>query len=128
MEGGVPTQLAQSIPELIASALKQAGTPIEAPSKLPPPLLEADSWSVRQKVRFLVLRHCRHGWFTSTDIRELYERTFDPTIALATISTYLSRMFKEGNLTRRGSMAQREYRVNVEELTDEIANILAARV
>jgi hypothetical protein len=34
-------------------------------------------------------------------------------------------MHKEGSLTRRGSAAQREYRVNIEELTDEIAAVLA---
>jgi hypothetical protein len=37
-------------------------------------------------------------------------------------------MHKEGSLTRRGSAAQREYRVNIEDLTDEIAAILADKI
>jgi len=125
MEGGVPPIIAQSIPEIVASALRQIGTsrPTRGPS-----LLEADSWTVREKVQYIVLRYCRHGWFTSGDVKELYDRTFRPPISLATASTYLSRMYQSGILSRRGSAAQREYRVNVEELDEEIAALTAAKI
>lgn len=128
MEGGVPNSIAQSIPDFIASALNESGQLTTSTSPKTPTLEEADSWTIREKIRYLVLRYCRHGWFTSKDVKELYDRTFHPDVALATVCTYLSRMNSGGSLTRRGSMAQREYRVNVEELTDEITRILATNV
>jgi hypothetical protein len=127
MEGEVPTILAESIPDLIASALTKTKHSKETPTEQPLKLMDAESWTVREKVRYVVLRHCRHGWFTSKDVRELYDRTFHPPIAMATTSTYLSRMFQDGSLARRGSVAKREYRVNVEELADEIAALLATK-
>ncbi len=119
--------LPSSITESIATALQDTETPGTAKEPLTetPEIPDFESWTVRKKVRYIVLRNCRHGWFTSKDIQELYEHTFHPSIPLATASTYLSRMHKEGNLSRRGSAAQREYRVNIEDLTDEIAAILA---
>ncbi len=123
---GLPTSLTDSI----ASALKESGTdsPIQNTPSEGLTIPDIESWTVRQKVRYIVLRHCRHGWFTSKDVQELFERTFHPTVPLATVSTYLARMHKEKNLTRRGSAAQREYRVNIEDLTEEIAAILATKV
>lgn len=122
--------LPASITESISTALKgtdKASTSAETPpssSAIP----DVESWTVRQKVRYIVLRNCRHGWFTSKDIQELYDHIFHPSIPLATASTYLSRMHKEGSLTRRGSAAQREYRLNIEDLTDEIAEVLANQI
>ncbi len=122
--------LPSSITESIATALKDPGTPEltkdspTASTQLP----DFESWTVRQKVRYIVLRNCRHGWFTSKDVQELYEHTFHPSIPLATASTYLARMHKEGSLSRRGSAAQREYRVKIEDLTEEIAAILADKI
>lgn len=120
---GLPT----SITESIATALQGTDQPTKTTEELvsPSEIPDFESWTVRQKVRYIVLRNCRHGWFTSKDIQELYEHTFHPTIPLATASTYLARMHKEGSLTRRGSAAQREYRLNIEDLTDEIAEVLA---
>ena len=120
---GLPSSITQSI----TTALQ--GTEETMITKDTPPEIaeipDYESWTVRQKVRYIVLRNCRHGWFTSKDIQELYEHSFHPPIPLATASTYLARMHKEGSLTRRGSATQREYRVNIEDLTDEIAAILA---
>jgi len=127
MEGGVPATIAQAIPDFVASALKQSNVLQSTPDRSQPTLLEADSWTVREKLRYVVLRYCRHGWFTSRDVKEIYDRTYHPSIALATVCTYLARMSAEASLTRRGSPARREYRVNVEELADEIAGALATK-
>lgn len=128
MEHGVPPTIAQTIPDLIATAIGQtANTPPLLP-KTKYPLLDTESWTVKEKVRYIVLRYCRHGWFTSRDVLELYNRTFHPSLVLATISTYLARMHKNSSLTRRGSTAQREYRVNTEELSDEISSLLAVKI
>ncbi|MFX1474118.1 MAG: hypothetical protein ACFFCO_01405 [Promethearchaeota archaeon] len=128
MEHGVPPTIAQSIPNLIATAIGQASTTPSPPTKGKYPLLDTDSWTVKEKIRYIVLRYCRHGWFTSRDVLELYNRTFHPSLVLATVSTYLARMHKDGSLSRRGSAAQREYRVNIEELSDEISSLLAIKI
>jgi len=127
MEGGVPSNIAKVIPDLIASALPQPSLQTSTKTRDISLLTDSESWTVREKVRYVVLKHCRHGWFTSKDVKELFDITFHPPISLATSSTYLSRMHKEGSLARRGSSAQREYRVNVEELADEISSILATK-
>jgi hypothetical protein len=128
MEHGVPPTIAQSIPDLIANAIGQTNNMPTPTPKAKYPLIDTESWTVKEKVRYIVLRYCRHGWFTSRDVLELYNRTFHPSLVLATVSTYLSRMHKESSLTRRGSTAQREYRVNVEELRDEISSLLAVKI
>jgi hypothetical protein len=127
MEGGVPPTIAQAIPDFVASAFKQSNILQPTPDRPESTLLEADSWTVREKLRYVVLRYCRHGWFTSRDVKEVYDRTYHPLIALATVCTYLARMSGDGSLSRRGSSARREYRVNVEELADEIAGVLATK-
>ncbi len=124
---GLPSILTESIPQLIATAIKESSNQPLQPEPEYSDLVDFDSWTVREKVRFVVLRHCRHGWFTSKDVQEIYDRSFHPEISLATTSTYLARMHKKGSLARRGSAAQREYRVKVEEISDEIASILATK-
>jgi hypothetical protein len=122
--------LPSSITESLVSALSQSGTdiPDQQPTTEIQTLPDVDSWTVFQKVRYIALRNCRHGWFTSKDIQELFERTFHPPLRLATASQYLKRMHDGGTLSRRGSAAQREYRVNIEDLTEEIAALLATKV
>lgn len=123
---GLPSSIVESISSAIqgtTEAVSSTEGTVEHPE-----IPDVESWTVRQKVRYIVLRNCRHGWFTSKDIQELYDHTFHPPIPLATASTYLSRMHKEGSLTRRGSAAQREYRLNIEDLTDEIAAVLAHKI
>ncbi len=122
--------LPESITQSISKALNQSGTEETptTPAKELTTLADIESWSLFRKVRYIVLRHCRHGWFTSSDIQELYNRTFHTPLRLATASQYLRRLHDEGNLTRRGSPAQREYRVNIEVLEEEIATILATKV
>jgi hypothetical protein len=125
-DDGLPSSITESISTALKSTDTTTSTAETPPSSAAIP--DFESWTVRQKVRYIVLRNCRHGWFTSKDIRELYDHTFHPPIPLATASTYLSRMHKEGSLTRRGSAAQREYRLNIEDLTDEIAEVLANQI
>lgn len=128
MEHGVPPSIAQTIPDLIASAIGKTSSAPTPTTDTQYPLLDTESWTVKEKVRYIVLRYCRHGWFNSRDVLELYNRTFHPSLVLATVSTYLARMHKESSLTRRGSTAQREYRVNIEELSDEISSLLAVKI
>ena len=54
-------------------------------------------------------------WFTTQELRERYETVADD-IKLSTVSTYLSRMNRDGLLDKRGNRNNRQYRLieNVE--------------
>jgi len=58
-------------------------------------------------------------WFTSSEIKRIYEEAFEEDVRLSTISTYLASMHSEGILERRGSRAKRQYRLLLTERTDE---------
>lgn len=49
-------------------------------------------------------------WFTSQEIKERYETVADD-IKLSTVSTYLSRMNRDGLLDRKGNRNNRQYRL-----------------
>jgi hypothetical protein len=49
-------------------------------------------------------------WFTTQELREHYETVADD-IKLSTVSTYLSRMNRDGLLDKRGNRNNRQYRL-----------------
>ena len=51
------------------------------------------------------------GWFTSSQIKRIYEALFEENLRLSTISTYLASLYSSGILERTGSRAKRQYRV-----------------
>jgi hypothetical protein len=51
-----------------------------------------------------------NAWFTSQVLRERYETVADD-IKLSTVSTYLSRMNRDGLLERKGNRNNRQYRL-----------------
>ena len=57
-------------------------------------------------------------WFTTQELRERYETVADD-IKLSTVSTYLSRMNRDGLLDRRGNRNNRQYRL-LEEIEPEM--------
>jgi len=57
-------------------------------------------------------------WFTTQELRERYETVADD-IKLSTVSTYLSRMNRDGQLDRRGNRNNRQYRL-LEEIEPEM--------
>lgn len=70
-----------------------------------------EGMSQKEKV-FLLLKHeHQNEWVRSQDLMQEYEIIFGEEIKLSSISTYLSRYFEEGALERRGSRAQREYKI-----------------
>ena len=50
------------------------------------------------------------SWFTSQELKERYETVADD-IKLSTVSTYLSRMNRDGLLERKGNRNNRQYRL-----------------
>ena len=63
-------------------------------------------------------------WFTTQELRERYETVADD-IKLSTVSTYLSRMNRDGLLDRRGNRNNRQYRLieNIEPVALSQQNI-----
>jgi len=57
-------------------------------------------------------------WFTTQELRERYETVADD-IKLSTVSTYLSRMNRDGLLDRKGNRNNRQYRL-LEEIEPEM--------
>lgn len=51
-----------------------------------------------------------NDWFTSQELRERYETVADD-IKLSTVSTYLSRMNRDGLLEKKGNRNNRQYRL-----------------
>jgi hypothetical protein len=50
-------------------------------------------------------------WFTSSEVRRIYEDVYDEKVGLTTISTYLGNFHSAGILMRKGSRAKRQYRL-----------------
>lgn len=57
-------------------------------------------------------------WFTSQELREKYETVADD-IKLSTVSTYLSRMNRDGLLEKKGNRNNRHYRL-IESIEPEL--------
>ncbi|MBS1263717.1 MAG: hypothetical protein MAG715_00906 [Methanonatronarchaeales archaeon] len=65
-------------------------------------------------------------WFSSREAQRAYSATYGEEMGLSTVSTYLSRMYRDGFLERRGSRAEREYRVvEAPEGTGEVSGEVA---
>jgi len=60
-------------------------------------------------------------WFTTQELRERYEMVADD-IKLSTVSTYLSRMNRDGLLDRKGHRNNRQYRLVEENLEQDMVS------
>ena len=68
--------------------------------------------SLYSKVKLVVFSFFKNGqWFSSLDLRELFEETFGESIRSTTASTYLRRLEKEGYLESRKKGKFVEYRL-----------------
>lgn len=83
------------------------------PEYVPEWLGEYDINNLSQKEKvFLLLEHTHPvEWVRSQNLKTEYEEVYGEQINLSSVSTYLARFFAEGNLQRRGSRAQREYKL-----------------
>ena len=71
--------------------------------------------SIKDKLVILI-RQIKYGWFTTKDIQDLYKNEYGEDVRISTISTYLSRLFEEGVLDRRGSRKRREFQLISEKI------------
>lgn len=83
------------------------------PEYMPSWLVEynLDNLSQKDKVYLLLRKNHPSEWVKSTDLQEEYSNIFGEEIKLSSISTYLARFYEHGAVERRGSRAQREYKL-----------------
>ena len=95
--------------------------------------LNYDSMSNYEKLQMIIYASFKHGKFSSLDVTEIYQDTFDEQLPKSTASTYLARMWNngKGHLERLGNRSGYMYRLKteIEEVQKEIEraeNILAS--
>jgi len=77
--------------------------------------------SKQDKVRLLVERNFPIVWFSSKDVKSLYEKELKEPINLSTVSTYLSRMTDRGILASSSASNKRRYRITTQLAHDAIS-------
>jgi hypothetical protein len=105
----------------------------EKPMKIEADDVEFDSMSSYEKMRIVIYASFKHGKFSSLDVTEIYENTFEEDLPKSTASTYLARMWKngKGHLERHGNRTGYAYRLktelpDVQKETERAEEILAA--
>ncbi|MHA1637110.1 MAG: hypothetical protein ACTSUO_01365 [Candidatus Thorarchaeota archaeon] len=78
--------------------------------------IDFESMSNYEKLQITIYGSFKHGKFSSLDIMEIYEDTFDEKLPKSTASTYLARLWNDGSghLERFGSRSGYTYRLKTE--------------
>lgn len=72
---------------------------------------DTESLTQKEKVMLLIKNERRNEWIKSQELKEKYREVFGEDVKLSSVSTYLARFHEEGLLERKGSRAQREYKL-----------------
>ncbi|MEK6976970.1 MAG: hypothetical protein AABX40_01025 [Candidatus Hydrothermarchaeota archaeon] len=106
------------VSEFLGYVYHVQGVYVEAPPAVPVSdpatwlgLYDLGSLSQKEKVLALFRHNHANDWVMSQDLQDEYEKVFGEPIKLSSLSTYLARFHEEGPLERKGSRAQREYRL-----------------
>jgi hypothetical protein len=73
--------------------------------------LSAEKLTIKERLKLFLKFEYPGTWFGTIDVKDRYERQYGEEIKISTVSTYLSRLHKEGFLDRRGNKVEREYRI-----------------
>ena len=73
-----------------------------------------DDMTAFEKLQLVIERYFPATWFTSREVKDVYEQEFGEPIKLNTVSTYLARMVERGFLVRAGPSSARRYRLRAE--------------
>jgi len=74
-----------------------------------------------EKMRVIVERYFPIIWFSSKDVRSVYEQEFKEPIALSMVSTYLTRMSERGMLMKTGLSNSKRYRLVTQQATSALS-------
>ncbi|MCK4928112.1 MAG: hypothetical protein KAR76_00105 [Methanosarcinales archaeon] len=70
--------------------------------------LKNESLTIKERLELFLNFEYKGQWFTSLEVKKDYDRIYGP-INLSTVSTYLSRLYREEKLERTGNRNQRKY-------------------
>jgi hypothetical protein len=75
-----------------------------------------ESMSSYEKMHIIIYASFKHGKFSSLDVTEIYQATFNEDLPKSTASTYLARMWNvgKGHLERHGNRSGYTYRLKTE--------------
>lgn len=80
--------------------------------------LKNESLTIKERLELFLNYEYKDQWFTSLEVKKDYDRVYGE-IYISTVSTYLSRLYREGKLERLGNRNQRKYRVMEESQPEE---------
>jgi hypothetical protein len=75
--------------------------------------LKNESLTIKQRLELFLNFEYKGQWFTSLEVKRDYDRVYG-NINLSTVSTYLSRMYRENKLDRMGNRNMRKYHIREE--------------
>ncbi len=77
-----------------------------------------------QKIIEMIRTKVNAVWFTGKDLSLLYGEKYHETIKPSTISTYLSRLYTNGYLERKGNRSCWQYRLLVNYAPNDVENMI----
>lgn len=80
--------------------------------------MKNESLTIKERLELFLNFEYKDSWFTSLDVKRDYDKVYD-VINLSTVSTYLSRLYREGKLERKGNRNQRKYCIRAESKNQE---------
>lgn len=72
--------------------------------------LSEKPFTLKNQLKQFLRYEFHSAWFSSTDVKNRYEKVHG-NISLGTVSTYLTRMYNDNLLERKGNRNHREYRM-----------------
>ena len=82
--------------------------------------LMGDNYTIKERLRLFLKFEFKSLWFTTVQVKEKYEAQYGEEIKTSTVSTYLTRLYNEGFLERRGNRVEREYHVIAVNVEDRV--------
>jgi len=103
----------EAIQKAMYSILQKNGAEETKPAAMAKDIADfsADKPTLKERLRLFLKFEFSGDWFTTLQVKAKYERQYGEEIKLSTVSTYLTRLYGEGFLERRGNRVEREYHV-----------------
>ncbi len=97
----------------IRSVVRFLEEQIPSTSAFSPYEMDTEDLTIKGRLEYFLRYDAKapRDWFTSSELKRIYEEVYGVNIRLSTLSTYLASLHSEGILIRKGSRAQRRYKV-----------------
>lgn len=95
--------LLNQLKTILVNEVKKEGGAETASSRPAPDCVETSMsipTEIYSRIKNIVKSYFKRGYFTSHQVKEVYEEIYNEEVKLNTVSTYLSRLYNEGGLKR----------------------------